>query len=306
MSWRDRARGAVERLLVISGLPSATIARLRGDTLILAYHNIIPDGELPAGDRSLHLPRRAFVAHLDALVETHNIVSLDDVVKHVPAGSSRPRAVITFDDAYRGAVTVGVAELAARSLPATIFVSPAFVGGGTFWWDVLTPPFADSLDPAFRSRALREWRGIDAVVRAGALECGLVVQPVPDYVACASENELLHAAAHDGISFAAHTWSHPNLALLEDAELRAELVRPLSWLRERFGRVISALSYPYGLSTTVTEHAAAQAGYHAAFRISGGWLRGVAQSSYALPRLNVPAGVSPHGFLLRASGVLGG
>ena len=48
----------VEDTLVGSGVAAIASGRLRGQTLILAYHNIIPDDVAPGGDRSLHLPRR--------------------------------------------------------------------------------------------------------------------------------------------------------------------------------------------------------------------------------------------------------
>ncbi|MBC7790332.1 MAG: polysaccharide deacetylase family protein [Anaerolineae bacterium] len=293
-------------MLVESRIPDAVRWKRRGDALILAYHNVVPEGEEAAGERSLHLSQRDFAAQLDLLSETHEIVSLRTVLANAAGNSTKPRAALTFDDAYRGAVTAGAQEIAARSLPATIFVAPAFVGGGTFWWDELATPATRGIDPAFRVRALREMRGLDADVRARAAESGMLLSRVPDHARCASEEELQRATAHPEITVASHSWSHANLAQLNGSALMAELVQPLEWLRERFERVSDVLSYPYGLATPATERAAAAAGYGAALCISGGWVHDRSRNSYALPRLNVPAGVSARGFLLRVSGVLGG
>jgi peptidoglycan/xylan/chitin deacetylase (PgdA/CDA1 family) len=112
------------------------------------------------------------------------------------------------------------------------------------------------------------------------------------------------AAGRPGITLASHTWSHPNLAALAAAELEDELQRPLAWLRERFTGVLPFISYPYGLSSPAVERAAADAGYEAALRIDGGWLRDGSVNRYAIPRLNVPSGISDAGFRLRCSGVL--
>ena len=87
--------------------------------------------------------------------------------------------------------------------------------------------------------------------------------------------------------------------------LREELSLPLRWLRERFDRAIPWLSYPYGLANGRVEAAAAAAGYTAALALSErAWFDPATVNRYAVPRLNVPAGLSLNGFVLRASGLV--
>ena len=286
----------------MSGLPNL-VRRRRGGTLILAYHNIVPDGEMPCGDLSVHLPQRVFAVQLDLLRETHDVIPLGEAISSDWTGG-RPRVVITFDDAYRGAVTVGVEELVARSLPATIFVAPAFVGGSSFWWDALAVADSGSLNANLRKRALEVWRGVDREVRAGARAMGIVERPVAEHARCASESELRQAAAFGGIAVGSHSWSHANLARFHGDELADELNRPLVWLRDRFHPVSAVLSYPYGLASIATQRAASAAGYVAAVCIDGGWLPRARREPHALPRMNIPAGVSRNGFILRTSGLL--
>src|SRR3989454_12415715 len=109
--------------LVHGGLAKLGRVRRREHTLVLTYHNIVPERSPPFGDRSLHLPRPLFVRQLEQLLRTHAVVPLEDVL--APARPShRPRVAITFDDAYRGATVMGVEELTKRGLPATLFVVP--------------------------------------------------------------------------------------------------------------------------------------------------------------------------------------
>lgn len=299
---RQLLKAAVEQGLLLSGLPGLSGRLHRADILILAYHNVVPDGERVVGDSSLHLARRAFAAQLDALLEINDVVPLGAALTGGASISGRPRVAITFDDAYRGAVLVGVEELASRGLPATIFVPPALLDDGVFWWDALTPAAMPGLAPAVREDALQRMAGKGSAILAAAGESH--TNRIPTYARCASEDELRAAAARPGITLASHTWSHPNLAALAPAELEEELTRPLAWLREHFHGVLPYLSYPYGLASPAVERAAAAAGYRAALRIDGGWLgRGVV-NRYAIPRLNVPAGISDAGFRLRCSGLL--
>ncbi len=296
-------KAAVEGMLRLGGPARVAAAFKRGRTLTLAYHNIVSDGAPPAGDRSLHLPRRQFAAQLDHLAGRVEVVPLERALAEPGGRPGRPRVVITFDDAYRGAVTAGVEELSRRGLPATIFVAPNFLGGRSFWWDALAPVTGEGLPEEFRARALLEFRGDDMAVRRSSAGGGSAVHEVPPEMVCASEEELRTALRHPGISLGSHSWSHPNLCCLNPDQLRDELVRPLQWLRSRFERTIPWLSYPYGLSSPAVEQAAAEAGYTAALRIEGGWLPRHSSNRFALPRLNLPSGLSFNGFALRVSGL---
>jgi peptidoglycan/xylan/chitin deacetylase (PgdA/CDA1 family) len=303
VSARARLKAAVEALAVLSGAVRVARARRAGDALVLAYHNVVPDQAPAAGDASLHLRASTFAAHLDELAATHDVVPLDALLGPRDPGR-RPLAAITFDDAYRGAVTLGLAALVARSLPATVFVAPAFVGGGTFWWDAVSAP-GRALDPAARRHALEELGGDDARVRDWWRAEGRVLAAVPDHMRCASADELDAAVGLPGVTIGSHSWSHPNLARLAATELAHELTASRRWIEERFpGRARPLLAYPYGRTAPHVAAAAAAAGYRAALRVEGGWMGGADADPYALPRLNVPAGLSARGFALRASGLL--
>jgi peptidoglycan/xylan/chitin deacetylase (PgdA/CDA1 family) len=296
---------AIETILLGTGVARLRRATLRSRAVVLAYHNVVPAGEPVCGDRSLHLPQAAFARQLDALLRTHDVVPLD-VVLAPPRRADRPRAVITFDDAYRGAVTAGVAELVRRGLPATIFVAPSFVGGGTFWWDRLAAGRPDGLDPGFRDHALHVLRGRSDAVDTSARATGYRPQPLPSHAAVAAEDELRAAAAQPGIVLGSHSWSHSNLAALDAADLDDELERPLQWLRQRFERVSDWISYPYGMSTPEVEAAARRAGYRGGLWVEGGWLAPGTRNEFSLPRLNIPSSLSTRGFALRVSGLFCG
>ncbi len=302
MPARQLLKTAVEQGLLRSGLAGIASRLRRSDTLILAYHNVVPDGERVAGDSSLHLPRAAFAAQLDALMEIAEVISLDAALSGGAPGG-RPAVAITFDDAYRGCVLAGVAELVKRGLPATIFVPPALLNDGVFWWDALTPKGMPGLAPAVRDHALLRLAGKGEEILAAYGRDD--TSHIPSYARGASEAELRAAAEQPGITIASHTWSHPNLAALSAGELEDELARPLAWLRDRFSGVLPYISYPYGHYSPAVERAAAAAGYSAALRIEGGWLSDGASNRYGIPRLNVPSGLSNAGFRLRCSGLLG-
>jgi peptidoglycan/xylan/chitin deacetylase (PgdA/CDA1 family) len=318
---RDRARRTAERFLLAWPFPA--LLGGRNGAVILAWHNVVPAGERARGDGSLHLPQAAFAAQLDALVRTHRVLPLNELLA---PGETGPRAAITFDDGYRGAVSAGVEELSRRGLPATFFVVSGAAAGERFWWDVLAGDCG--LSATVRAQALGRFggRGVDILKSASSARAAAVTQsamapapctggsPVsvldaeddagalPWHATAAGDHELRAAAAVPGITLGSHTASHPDLSALEGDELRAELRDSIASLRSRFPSVIPWISYPYGRTSPAVAAAAREAGYEGGLRVEGGAVRAGADP-FALPRVNVPAGVSADGFALRARGV---
>jgi peptidoglycan/xylan/chitin deacetylase (PgdA/CDA1 family) len=299
---RDSAKATAERMLLSGAGLSLLRRRMLKEVIIFAYHNVVPEGNDAVGEQSLHLPQRAFAAQLDALTKTHRVVRLDEVFTPAASQPDRPRAVITFDDAYLGALTAGVAELRKRGMPATIFVAPGFVPGGDFWWDVLARD--GELNSQVRGYGLEACCGRDREVRDWAARSGLHCGVLPDWARAGSESDIRAAVNVGGITLGSHTWSHCNLSRVPLAEAEQEMRSSLQWLRERFTETIPWLSYPYGLSTPEVEQLAKSVGYAGAVRIDGGWLQADESNRYAVPRLNVPSGISREGFRLRAAGLI--
>lgn len=303
---RSLAKQAAEKAAVGTGL-CALVRRSRWDaTLVLAYHDVVPDDAAPAGDTSLHLPRARFADQLDMLVEHYQVVALEELGSPRPEGSP-PRAVITLDDAYRGAVTAGVEELVDRGLPATIFAAPDLLGGQTLWWDVLAPR-GGSLHPRLREHLLDELEGRQQAIFGWSGRQGRRSDTMPSHATTASEVELVEASGQPGITVGSHSCSHPNLARLDREEITAELRRARDRLRSMVGDSwIPWLAYPYGRTSEAVRRAAEHTGHVGALLVEGGLARGSLEdpdARFAVPRVNVPAGASREGFLLRAAGLV--
>lgn len=292
-----------ERALVVSGVVPFARSRHAGRVLVLAYHNIVPEGERVTGDGSLHLPQRRFAAQLDTIFRTHDVVPLRDALDARRA-SKRPAVAITFDDAYDGAMRAGVHELRRRGLPATVFVAPALLGA-TNWWDMLADPAGSALEETTRQYALDVLQGNRDAILAWAERTGVRVNASADVPRLATLSLLKSAMRESGIDVQSHSWSHRNLAALDRTELQSELVRPRQWLADECGRLPSLIAYPYGLHTPDVDRAASTAGYEAAFRVVGGWMAPPTSGprAFALPRFNVPANLSLDGFRIRLAGI---
>ena len=302
MTLRASARRVVEAATLGLGLAGLAERANRRAVAVLAYHNIVPDGEKPDGDLSLHLPEASFRDQLDCLQENYRIVSLDDLERPGERGSS-PLVAITFDDAYAGAVSAGTAELGRRALPSTVFVPAGMLGRRSFWWDRL----ADDdgvVEPGARDHALWSLGGDDEGVRHWMSAEGLRERELPDHALSATSDELRKATASDLVTIAAHGSGHLNFAASRGEALNRELIGAAAALEADFGSYRPWMAYPYGLYTGAVESAAAST-YRMAFRVDGGLLRpgDLLARPRALPRVNVPAGLSAPGLRLRVAGL---
>lgn len=293
----------MEASIARSGLAGLLRRRVRRRGLILAYHGIVPHGEQPVGELSLHLAEAQFAAQLDAVGELAQVVPLAELLNSPKEDQSRPCVAITWDDAYAGCLSSGVDAVVQRRFPATIFVAPGRLGGQSFWWDRVAERFAGTIPEAVRARALQELAGVDEDI-AAEYEGDAALASIPDFARTAGETLLAGVAARPGISVASHSWSHANLAVAAPPRLEDELTKPAQWLRERFASYLPCLAYPYGLHSPLVRRRAAVTGYVAGLRVQGGWMPRENGDPFEIPRLNVPAGLSLDGFVLRLSGLL--
>jgi peptidoglycan/xylan/chitin deacetylase (PgdA/CDA1 family) len=97
----------------------------RQQVRILCYHGVTRRTE-----RSLHNPHKLhvrydrFVAHLDHLQRRYRVISLGDYLAARRAGRRLPNysVILTFDDGYRNFLTIIAPCLAARTMPASVFL----------------------------------------------------------------------------------------------------------------------------------------------------------------------------------------
>ena len=298
---RRLVKNSAEAVLGWEKLAPLFKRRISGLDLILAYHNVVPPGESPIGVKSLHVGSDVFLQHVEAAMDEHRLVSLQQILED--SSEDQSRIAITFDDAYGGVVNHTLPELARLGIPATVFVPPAFIGGDCFWWDALTPLGEEALTGKARDHALWQLGGEQDRIRDWATEAGLEWREMPGHAGCASLEAILRAASLPDIDFASHSWSHPNLVAIDVMQVREELKKSRQWLLDQDLAVCDLLAYPYGQENETVRTIAADCGYVGGLTITGGWTR-ARPHQFTIPRLNVPAGLSLRGFRVRLRGFL--
>ena len=268
-----------------------------GGIRILAYHDI--------GERSffhLQVPERIFLSHVKYLVENnYNVISLEEAADLLKSKSRIPggAVVITFDDGYKS-IHRNVLPIVKRyGIPATVFLSAGPVETGK-------PLFVDALAHALEKtesrtldlracnlmeydistrdlkeaagREINEYgKGLKTDERMKLLEFifeRLGVSPAdPEHAERMLTWGEVVELRNAGISFGAHTLTHPSLARIPEDEARVEMIGSKKMLEERLGSEVKTFAYPYGSANDVNERvkrAAGESGFLCACSLEDG------------------------------------
>lgn len=274
--------------------------RLQRGGTILCYHNVLRRSDTPAlGDPGLHLAVERFDAQMRWLARHYRVVPLREMVARLRAGRSlRGIAALTFDDGYAGVLTHAVPILRELRLPATVFVvAAAPTVRNSFWWD--HPAALRATGEAERDRRLRELRGDqDAILRT--LAAAPEREQVPE-LRPAGWGALL-AATVDGIEIGAHSLHHRSLTALTPEELDADLTECRQVIARHTGVLSESFAYPYGLWDRGVRDAVRRAGFTCAVTLDRGSTT-ARTDPWALPRVNIAAGLEPAAFESWVAGV---
>lgn len=94
---------------------------------VLVYHSISSPAEPLEGD--IDISPEAFARQLDWLVRRRSVVPLIETLK---PNKGRNAVALTFDDGFRDNLTVALPMLEKHSMPATVFVTPGFMGNESY------------------------------------------------------------------------------------------------------------------------------------------------------------------------------
>ena len=252
--------------------PVFPFLRRRGERgfLILGYHRVNDESD----PIFRAVPSRRFADQMNVLRRYFNVLPLGELVSRAAVGDIPPKSVaITFDDGYRDNYENAFPVLKDLGLPATIFLVTGVMGSSApIWHDRAFSVFrrteVDSL--FFRGtkyplvnfeqrqvaleNVLTDLRRLSPQERDDQLD-RLAVDlrvPEPSYGRKLSWPEV-REMAENGITFGAHTVTHPILTKIPLKDAVREITGSREAIENQLRQSVTLFAYPNGTSDDFNE-----------------------------------------------------
>jgi peptidoglycan/xylan/chitin deacetylase (PgdA/CDA1 family) len=289
---------------------------------ILCYHRV-GTGGVPLFSR---LNPRVFDAQMNYLKKRYRLVPLNQLCREMQEGYLvEPTLSITFDDGYRDLYNFAFPVLQKYVIPATIYlIGRCMQTGEAPWYDRLfvalenasTSTLEIELDK-FRRFALSSQESR----LAAAWEIVCYLRSIPDSarqkwclaferIICVPEGELenrmltwdqVRTMREAGVSFGAHTMTHPAVSQLDPVALDQELDFAKKFLEGGLDVAVEDFAYPFGKDSDrslAAERFLASRGYRSATTTTPG-VNLFGTNLFALRRLQIDDDPSMAAFALK-------
>jgi peptidoglycan/xylan/chitin deacetylase (PgdA/CDA1 family) len=297
LTLRWVAKYLVATLVYYSGLLSVFRFLRRqcgkGRILILAYHAI---SDFP-NYLDMFMGVSKFSSQIRYLKTHYQVIGIDEAVNLIASQTlfHEDKIVITFDDGYQDNFENGYPLLREHGLPAAIFLATQSLDSGlpTFVFSValiLEHTSRDVLD--LREYGLKQYRLDDRRSKEETLFaiddycrklkdsektefCHVLVEKLGPFSAGMNilEGRMLpwnkvKEMSDNGITFGAHTATHPFLSNLTAEEMEKEIAHSKRTIEEMIGKPVLFFAYPYGGRESINTAAVKvvkESGFKAAF-----------------------------------------
>jgi peptidoglycan/xylan/chitin deacetylase (PgdA/CDA1 family) len=303
-----------------------TQRRLRGRAVVLTYHRVLADDDVPRSwsHPAIVVRRRTFERHLATIQRYFDVLSLPAFAARMESGQDfpRPSCLVTFDDGWLDTYTEAWPALKARGVPAAVFLPADYIDSDRMFWQEQASGLLDAVagharrDAAFAARARTALApfGLDRVLDVPQEACRHAIvdamqrQKMDDPASERSPLRVLRELAAGGagtetadafmtwdqvremagggISFGGHGVTHRLLTTLSRAEVETEIVGSRAALDRELPGHAIAFCYPNGDWNRAVAEVVQAHGFRLAFSTERG-LAGPDNERFAIRRINM-------------------
>ena len=248
-----------------SGMERSMFWFLRNSTqpllATIVYHRVCPSTD---SYEYMAVPADIFERHVKFIKENFKVVSMAEGLSLLNGKREKGIYVsINFDDGYMDNYTHAFPVIRKYGLPATIFLTTDLIGQDhLFWWDEVFQIIRHSAEKSPGGKSADILRDAFRASRINNFLMNKKESEIKDFVDKLKKqyriskkitpNQMLgwqeiKDMADSGISFGSHTKTHRNLCLMEDDEMRRELMDSKLELEERLGAKKVGFCYPFGI-----------------------------------------------------------
>jgi peptidoglycan/xylan/chitin deacetylase (PgdA/CDA1 family) len=240
--------------------------------VVLQYHSVSPSHDLNADyiNPGLSVTQKDFERQIEFLVRNYNVMTMDQLLTYVQTEQkgTKMALAVTFDDGYRDNYFYAFPILRAYNVPALFYLTTDCIDGGTYFWiselryiilkSTKTRIRLDTLEEKYtlgssndRFRVIQDIKErMLSVPRAGREEimselrhqAGIKdTRPLNGTMLNWKDVEEMHQA---GMSFGAHTLSHPSLPYIPFEEAKREILESKRVLEDHLDEKVKHFCYP--------------------------------------------------------------
>ncbi|MGQ9663592.1 MAG: polysaccharide deacetylase family protein [Kiritimatiellia bacterium] len=221
---------------------------------VVRYHGVTRDEWSWAEGNCLQVKESEFRKQMFYLARHFKVVPLASISFPL-APYPKPRVVITFDDGYANNFTVAYPVLRELNLPATIFVTTAFIDKDwIFWYDRLFFGLKHSVPPSAYARVVDQFKKlsprtieteVDDYLRHHGVDPSNIPSEFVNAFRTLRSGEIREMAGSGLINFGSHTHRHELLTRITLTEAEETIRKSLTVLGSLPGRV-PFFCYPNG------------------------------------------------------------
>lgn len=275
----------------------------RNRLTIVLYHDVIPRDMCRDINRRMLVTAESFDSQLDYLKKHFTVLPLDEAFEKMRLGTLPPRSLsITFDDGYRNNFLYAYPLLKKYALTATFFLATDFVfEKKPLWIDRLK--YAVQSFPGTKVDADRRYDELSTTLKhvperekyerlhAFEKEVGVTLVDFEGdrWHYAPLEKSDIEVMQHGGMTFGAHTRTHPILAHVSEEESSEEIAGSQKIVARECGSLSGLFCYPNGQRKDFTDQIVREvreAGFSGAVTTIEG-TNSITTDPYALHRIGV-------------------
>lgn len=230
---------------------------------IIAYHSINEINNPNIHWRNI-VPVDMFEQQIDFLANHYTIVSSEEIANMIKKNRYKTGKFvsITFDDGYADFFNIAYPILKKYDVPVTIFLSTDYINNEGKWDDRLNSIKATfESEMEFISHFKLHFQELNIInyddlilkfKRTHPERLSVIWKKITEVYGnfngkvMLSWDEIKELSKDKNIFFGAHTCSHVNLTLLDDIQLKAEVMNSKEIIESHIKKEIRGFCYPYG------------------------------------------------------------
>lgn len=202
----------------------------------------------------------------------YKIVSLDEFIHHINSNSDEYLVVITFDDGYSDNYDDLLPIVNELQIPVTIFVTTSFLSSEPFiWWyelwsfikkneKIIFNGKENSIKSKKQKIKFFNYISYKIINKKNNQNVNNLIDHIKNVEVCRLSksislkiDQLKLLKQNPYISIGSHSVTHANLSLLNNLELKKELIQSKKKLEEIIEDKIDNFAFPFGTNNEITE-----------------------------------------------------